>query len=114
MGLIPDLNHWVKDPTLPQAAAYADAAWFGCCCGCGVGLGYSTDSAPSLRTSRYCGCGHKKKEKKRSLRTFLYKSILVKVPFHSLGKNIYRSGIARPQGRSMFTFVIPFFFFVFF
>jgi len=38
VGWIPSLAQWVKDLTLPQAAAeFADVARIQCCCGCGVG-----------------------------------------------------------------------------
>ena len=41
-GSIPRLPQWVKDPTLPQAAAQI---W--CGCGCGIGLSYSSNSIPA-------------------------------------------------------------------
>ena len=38
VSLIPGLDQWVKDPMLPQAAAWlADIARILHCCGCGVG-----------------------------------------------------------------------------
>ena len=45
------------------------------------------------------------KKKNKLLYTFLYKSFFVKLPLHSLGRIICRSGIARPQGRSMFSLI---------
>ena len=40
-GSILGLTQWVKDPGLPQAAAWVavDASWIWHCCGCGCGLG---------------------------------------------------------------------------
>ena len=39
MGLIPGLTQWIKDPSLPQAAAVVtDVAWIWYCHGYGMGL----------------------------------------------------------------------------
>ena len=60
-GLIPCLAQWVKNPVLPQAAAYGTnvAQIY---CGCGVGLSCSPDSTSSLGTSVCCRCSQKKKK----------------------------------------------------
>ena len=62
-GLIPGLAQWVKDPTLPRAAAQVFQMWLVS----GVALSAvkadccRSDSIPSLGTSIGCGCSCKKK-----------------------------------------------------
>ena len=42
------LAQWVKDPVLPQAAAWVtDAAWLWCCRGCAIGQQLQLPFAPS-------------------------------------------------------------------
>ena len=40
-------------------------AWIQCCCGYGIGLSCSSDLTPSLGTSIYYRCGHKKKKENK-------------------------------------------------
>ena len=65
---VPTVAQWVKDPTLPQAAAQVtDATWIPHCCGCGCGIGLSSssDSTPSPGTSVCHKFSPPKKTKKR-------------------------------------------------